>query len=124
MSEKKRVALIGWNPDVVDFSKWPGLSAEKLIAVLEGDRNKLNELGYEARLVFIDSAETAFDTVTKALAETSYDGILIGAGVRTVAEHFIVFERLVNAVHEAAPNAKICFNTNPADTLEAVQRWI
>ena len=33
------------------------------------------------------------------------------------------FERLVNAVHESAPRAKICFNTNPGDTAEAIQRW-
>ena len=34
-----------------------------------------------------------------------------------------VFERLVNAVHRAAPQARICFNTKPTDTAQAVQRW-
>ncbi len=28
MSTKIRVVLVGWSPDVVDFSKWPGLTAE------------------------------------------------------------------------------------------------
>ena len=123
MSEKKRVVLIGWNPEVVDYSKWPDLTPEKLIAALEADRNKLNELGYEVNLLFIDSAETAFSVVRNALDAANYDYVLIGAGVRTVPEHFIVFERLVNAAHESAPKAKICFNTNPSDTAEAVQRW-
>ena len=59
----------------------------------------------------------------RALDQESYDYVLIGAGVRTVPEHFIVLERLVNAVHESAPKARICFNTNPNDTAEAVQRW-
>ena len=124
MSEKKKVLLIGWNPDVVDYSKWPDLTPEKLIAALEADRNKLNELGYEASLLFIDNAETAFSVVKFALEQESYDCVLIGAGVRTVPEHFIVFECLVNAVLESAPHAKICFNTNPSDTTEAVQRWV
>lgn len=124
MSEKKRVALIGWNPEVVDYSKWPDLNAEKLTAALEADKNKLNELGYEAKLLFIDDAESASDVVKRSLVEESYDCVLVGAGVRTVPEHFIVFERLINAVHEFAPKAKICFNTNPKDTAEAVQRWI
>ena len=124
MDKKTRVVLIGWNPEVVDYSKWPGLTAEKLAAALEADRSNLNNLGYEADLLFIDDAETAFDVVKKVLDREEYDCILIGAGVRTVAEYFIVFERLVNAVHEFAPKAKICFNTNPSDTAEAVQRWV
>ena len=108
---------------MVDYSKWPDLTPEKLTAALEADRNKLNELGYEANLLFIEDPETAFSVVKNTLDQEQYDCVLIGAGVRTVPEHFIVFERLVNAVHESAPNAKICFNTNPGDTAEAVQRW-
>jgi hypothetical protein len=123
MSAKKRVVLIGWNPEVVDYSKWPDLTPEKLIAALEADKNKLSELGYEAILLFIDNAETAFSAVKNTLDQENYDCVLIGAGVRTVPEHFIVFESLVNAVHESAPKAKICFNTNPSDTAEAIQRW-
>jgi hypothetical protein len=124
MSEQKKVVLVGWNPDVVDYSKWPGLTPEKLRAALEGDRDKLNSLGYSAELLYINNADTAFETVSKALTETAFDCVLIGAGVRTVDEHFIVFELLVNAVHQSAPSAKICFNTNPSDTAEAVKRWI
>src|ERR1035437_8033326 len=44
-------------------------------------------------------------------------------GVRTIPSHFILFERLINVVHEHAPQAKLCFNTKPSDTAEAVQRW-
>ncbi|WP_017016359.1 hypothetical protein [Enterovibrio norvegicus] len=50
--------------------------------------------------------------------------MLIGAGVRRDEDHFLVFERLVNAAHMAAPDAAICFNTNPSDTAEAIKRWI
>ena len=37
MSKKVNVLLVGWNPDVVDYSKWPGLTPKKLLAGLEGD---------------------------------------------------------------------------------------
>ena len=124
MSESKRVILIGWNPDVVDYSQWPGLTPERLKATLNADREKLNSLGYDTRLLFIDSAETAYTSVKAALENMPVDIVLIGAGVRTIPEHFLVFEQLVNATHEAAPQAKICFNTNPTDTAEAVQRWL
>ena len=124
MSETKNVVLVGWNPEVVDYSKWPGLTPDKLRTALEGDRDNLNSLGYEVELLYINDAETAYDTVSNALNKTAYDCVLIGAGVRTIDEHFLVFEKLVNAVHQNAPAARICFNTNPSDTAEAVPRWI
>jgi len=124
MSESKKVVLIGWNPAVVDFTKWPDLTPEKLTAALEADKEKLNGPGYETTLLFIDAAETADKVVKNNLTAENYDCVLIGAGVRTVPEHFLVFEHLVNAVHEFAPNARICFNTNPSDTAEAAQRWV
>jgi hypothetical protein len=36
----------------------------------------------------------------------------------------LLFEKIVNLVHALAPRASICFNCNPADTAEAVQRWL
>jgi hypothetical protein len=32
--------------------------------------------------------------------------------------------KVLNLVHRLAPRASICFNTTPADTAEAVRRWI
>ncbi len=51
------------------------------------------------------------------------DCVLIGAGLRA-PEHLRRFEKLLNPVHVEAPNARICFNTTPADSAEAVQHWI
>ena len=50
--------------------------------------------------------------------------LLIGAGFRTVPSNFILFENRISIFHERAPNSNICFNTNRADTLDALQRWI
>jgi hypothetical protein len=32
--------------------------------------------------------------------------------------------QLFNVVHQNAPKAKLCFNTKPSDTAEAIQRWV
>ena len=118
------VLLIGLDPAVVDYDRWPELTAEKLEAGLRRDAATLNDRGYDAQLCFIDHGATAEDTVKAKLAETGFACILIGAGVRTDNEEFLLFEKLVNVVHEHAPAAKICFNTGPADSVDAVERWL
>ncbi|MEO1020805.1 MAG: hypothetical protein AAFY56_24475 [Pseudomonadota bacterium] len=124
MANKKKVLMIGLDPAVVDYSRWPGLTAEKLERGLRAEEQRLNGSGYDARVCFIDHGETAVATVSKALAETAFDCILIGAGVRTDPEEFRLFETLINVVHEQAPAAKLCFNTSPTDSVDAVQRWV
>jgi hypothetical protein len=71
----------------------------------------------------VDLGDTAETTTAQHLAEGSFDCVMIGDGLRA-APHLLLFERIINLVHEHAPCAKICFNTTPADTAEAVQRWI
>jgi hypothetical protein len=124
MQKQKKVLLIGLHPSVVDYSSAPGLDATKLWAGLNEGENRLNELGYDAKWCLTDLGETAEAVVLERLRQTEYDCILIGAGVRTMASHFLLFEKLINLLHEHAPRAKICFNTRPTDTAEAVQRWI
>lgn len=118
----KKVLMLGLLPSVVDFTAFPGLTEEKLAASLAAQERSLCEMGFDARWVLVDLGETAGDVVKAALAAKAYDVVLIGAGVRTQAALLPLFERLVNLVHEGAPGAKICFNTRPDDTREAVLR--
>ncbi len=124
MANRKRVVLIGLDPKVVDYAKYPGLTAEKLEGALRADVARLDEFGLEAGICFIDHGETAVETVTAALASAPPDIVLIGAGVRSDPAEFLLFERLVNVVHEGAPAARLCFNTGPTDSVAAVQRWL
>lgn len=123
MATAKKVLLIGLEPTLVDFANLPQLNAEKVMAALRADEAALQKLGYDARLCLVDLGATAEATVREQKLE-SFDCILIGAGVRTLPEHFALFERLINLVHAEAPQAKIAFNTKPGDTAEAVQRWV
>ena len=62
MTEHKKVLLIGLDPAVVDYKRWPGLTPEKLEAGLRADEKKLNELGYEASICYVDHGETGCKT--------------------------------------------------------------
>jgi len=124
MSKKINILLVGWHPNAVDYSKWPGLTHEKLQAALDADKTKFESLGYATELGLIQCEQTAETLLLSLLQEKPRDCILIGAGVRTDAAYLSLFERLINTVHEHAPNARICFNSGPFDSLKAVQRWV
>lgn len=129
MTDKKSVLVIGLQPTLIDFSSpdyaaYPGMDAAKVLAGLQASENRLNRLGYDVQMCLTDFGETAEAVVLDQLKQKRFDCILIGAGVRTIAGNFILFEKLINVVHEHAPQAKLCFNTNPNDTAEAVQRWL
>jgi hypothetical protein len=122
---QKKVLLIGLDPKVVDYAALPAkLDEPTLRAGLAADEKRLRDLGYDAKWLLIDRGETAVAVVSAALRDATFDGILIGAGIRTIQPLFLLFERLVNAVHEHAAHAKICFNTVPEDTAVSVQRWV
>jgi hypothetical protein len=126
VSEKsKKVLLIGLDPKVVDYAALPThLDEPTLRAGLDKDVHKLRDLGYQADWLLIDRGESAQAVVSAKLQSDTFDCILIGAGIRTVPPLFLLFEKLVNVVHEKAPRAKICFNTQPDDTAQSVQRWV
>ena len=47
---------------------------------------------------------------------------MIGAGLRMVAEHTLLFERLVNLLNQLVPGIVFCFNTSPETTVDALRR--
>ena len=121
--------MIGLDPTLIDFSDpayaaFPGMTAAKVMAGVTADQERLKALGYEARSCLTDFGETAESVVLAQLKQKQFDCIMIGAGVRAVPTHFILFEKLINLVHEHAPHARFCFNTKPGDAAEAVRRWI
>ena len=118
------VLLIGLLPSVVDLSSVPGLTEEKLAVTLKTEEQRLREIGFDATWCLIDTGATAESVVRTALEARAYDVVLVGAGVRTIPTYFLLFEKLVNLIHQHAHDAKICFNTRPDDTVEAVLRWL
>jgi hypothetical protein len=125
MTRDKRVLMLGLDPKLVDYAHLPvKLDEATLRAGLAADEKRLRDLGYDATWLLVDRGETAETAVSAALKEKTFDCVLIGAGIRTVPPLFLLFEKLVNLIHEGAPQAKICFNTVPDDTAVSVQRWV
>jgi hypothetical protein len=123
MTPNTAVLVIGMLPELVDFTSFPGLTAEKVRAGISAQLAALGELGYAAEGCYVDRGETAEAVLRALLAERDFACIVVGAGIRTAPPHFLLFEKVINILHEHAPRAKIAFNTNPTDTVDAVRRW-
>ena len=107
---------MGYDPETVDFSDPalpPGMTVEKIRAGVT-----------VAHVGFIRPDETAGPTVERQLASTTYDCVVIGAGVRLPPRRLGIFEAVINAIHKAAPSAAIAFNTRPDDSADAAARWL
>ena len=118
----KRVLLVGLDSSSADFSKWPGLTKEKLEAAFVAVETKLREDGFEAQWCLTDDGATANEVLEEALVAFRPDVVSIGAGVRVDPDLLLLFEGMVNLVHRVAPDARFAFNTNPMDTIDAVHR--
>jgi hypothetical protein len=123
----KKVLILGMNPYTIDFSLpgfMPGLTAEKVEMGLKAERENLKAAGYDSDMYLIDNGVLELSDLAEQLKANQFDGIMVGAGVRMPPSNFILFEKLVNTVHDNAPNARIIFNTNPHDTAASIQRWL
>jgi len=120
----KKVLAIGIDPDFVDYAMLPQFTPEMFRRHIEEQLGCVRAAGYDVRTCLIDLGETAEAATTNALASEPFDCVLIGAGLRQPGEHLLLFEKIINLVHRLAPDARICFNTAPADSAEAVQRWV
>ena len=123
----KKVLFLGVDPKLIDvnLATTTGWDANQVKAVAQEANNKLTELGYEVQNCLVDLGETAESVVSDMLSRENFECIMIGAGIRILLQHTVLFEKIINAVHQKAPpSSKICFNTNPGDSAEAVLRWV
>lgn len=121
---KKSVLAIGIDPAFADFTTLSGLTPELIRSYIDAQIEQVRALGYEVESCLIDLGDTAEAVAASALTSKSFDCVMIGAGLRQPAPQLLLFEKIINLVHAFAPKAKICFNSNPADTAAAVQRWV
>ena len=123
----KRVLLIGFDPATVDFSDPalpPGVTAEKIHAGVNLALADIAARSWHAENCFINPDQTAVPTIERCLAGHVYDCVVVGAGVRLPPGRLGLFEAVINAIHRAAPQAAIAFNTRPDDSGAAAARWI
>ena len=95
-----RILRVGYDPETVDFSDPalpPGMTAEKIRAGIAVALEQFVARGWEADVGFIRPDGTAGPTVERQLASTSYDCVVIGAGVRLPPRRLEVFEAVIRA---------------------------
>jgi hypothetical protein len=122
-----QILFVGQQPETVDFSDPalpPGFNAEKIHAGIAVGMRQMSERNWHADLCLVRPDDTAVPAVERQLASQLYDVVVIGGGIRMPPKSLLLFEALINAVHRAAPNASIAFNTRPEDTADAAARWV
>lgn len=121
-----RVISIGLHPRALDYSTLPdGVDEASLTARIERGNAALHEAGYDVVLCQVGtSPDTAEQLIRDALDGAKFGLAMIGGGIRMIPEHTELFERIVNVLHEASPGIRLCFNTAPDNTADALGRWI
>jgi hypothetical protein len=120
----KRVLAIGLDPEYADFTDMPGLTPQVVRAFIDAQIEGMRGLGYEVESCLIDTGEQAHLAVETVLLARSFDCVVIGNGLRTPPDQLLLFEKIINVVHELGRGSRIAFNTKPSDTAEAARRWI
>ncbi len=122
-----RVLFVGQKPETVDFSDSalpPGTDADKIKAGIAAAKAALTDRGWDGDLCMITPDDAGIATLKAQLASADYDCVVIGGGLRVPPKSLALFEQVVNAVREGAPDAAVAFNTTPEDTAEAAGRWV
>ena len=122
--KKISILAIGLDPRHADLSQFPEFGPEVVEAYVKQQIDRVRELGFDVVDCLITPDEMGQRAVEAALGSQRFDCVMIGAGLREPPSLLVLFEKTVNAVHRLAPQARICFNSSPADTVEAVQRWV
>jgi hypothetical protein len=119
---------IGFDPDVIDccspdFAQFSGLSAETLRAANDENVAALRAAGYLVDNCLIDFGEAGAEKARQWLEAGRYDAVLIGAGVRLIANNTLLFESIVNAAHTTQPRCRFVFNRAAVPTPDDIRRW-
>jgi hypothetical protein len=122
-----RILFVGQKPETVDFSDPslpPGFDAKKINAGIAVAVAKIHDRGWQGDTCMITPDEAGESMLQKQLQSANYDCVVIGGGLRIPPKGLVLFEKVVNVIHKAAPRAVIAFNTKPEDTAEAAARQL
>lgn len=124
-TKAKSVLCVGINPAKRDTeeTRTAGPSKE-ILGMIEKQIEEAKAAGYELQTKFIapDEMEVEIPRVSELLREKTWDGFIIGGGIRKEFTLTVYFERLVNASREMQPKTRIGFNTFPNDILSTMER--
>ncbi len=117
-----RVLVIGLDPYRVP-GPW---DPEPVALAIERATQQFGREGIESSncLIGLDGTDHVPVVVATALAEVTWDCVVIGGGIRTNDDDLELFETVVNLVHQYAPSAAIAFNATLDDVVDAAKRQL
>lgn len=127
MADRKSVLIVGETPEKIDFADPAipkGLTPDKIRAGLQSSLDDLRANGRLAHLVYVDTPESAPSQLEEALGGTSFDVIVVGAGLRIIPRQTEMFEVVMNVIRTTAPEARLAFNLSPDDSARAAERQL
>ncbi|MGM9484851.1 hypothetical protein ACS5PN_26900 [Roseateles sp. NT4] len=116
------VLKIGLDASQIDLRTLPGVTEDDIRRGGQEADRELALAGFNVSTCALFLADKEALALKQKLAEHSYDCIVVGAGLRTLPAHTVLFERVMNILRTQASSSSISFNTGPEDTLAAVQR--
>ncbi|SNT38855.1 hypothetical protein SAMN05421770_11085 [Granulicella rosea] len=102
--------------------KIPVADRPTLVTRLAALQQAMRDAGYDYEIVQLDP-DSGLDGFKERLRLKPCDGVLIGGGVASDSEMTYFMELIVDAVHEAAPRAKIMFHSHAVSVRTTVERW-
>ncbi len=124
MDKTNRVLLIGVDTSKITSHNIPGYDPAEIHRLSVITKDNLVAAGYDAKWCYLDITDGGrpLEVLTAELTANQFDVILVGAGLRKRPDKLLLFERLINAVHQYASKSKICFNEDVHDAEAAVKR--
>ncbi|CAM6114457.1 unnamed protein product [Calypogeia fissa] len=101
----------------------PG-QVQALTKALEALPPKMASAGIKFEFAAVKPEERALAELGRKLQSKRPDVVVIGNGIRSAMELTYFMEQIIDIVRTNAPQAKLAFNVNPVDTLDAVKRWL
>lgn len=119
------VLFVGLDPKLMDLEGLPVGTAEGIQQGIDRSMRELAEAGYAATYCPLAEGDPEAEQAARgALSKRPFACVVIGAGLRLLPKHTVLFEVLVAAVIEVAPGAKLAFNATPGDAADAVRRQL
>ncbi|MEV0649451.1 hypothetical protein AB0I28_29760 [Phytomonospora sp. NPDC050363] len=125
MVNSARALSIGLHPDELDYSNFPGLTKEILLERVTAGEAAIRAQGIDFVPCYVSADPAKAEAQIRATtADGPFRVAMIGAGIRMDAAQTPLFERLINALVETHPGIRLCFNTSPESTVDAIRRWL
>ena len=119
------ILIIGEDPDSLSPDDHPpGVTAEGIRTSLTSARDALRARGHEVDILWTTTVDEIASELASAVRGRDPGVLVIGAGLRVLPPMALHFERLMNAIREHAPRARLAFNSRPDDTAEAAERQL